>query len=111
MRPLSSLPGTRRWYVQQIDQVPLALATGVCFVPIRTIDRALDNFREAFYLACTERRPVALSAPLDLQKEAFPYLPDYTSSTDPLPRQQVVMPDRALVDGVVRNRGSRCTTE
>src|SRR5208283_2516762 len=55
------------WYVQQIDQAPLALATGACFVPIRTIDRALDNVREAFYLARAERRPVVLSVPLDLQ--------------------------------------------
>ena len=90
------------WYVQQIDQAPLALATGACFVPIRTVDRALDNVREAFYLARTERRPVVLSVPLDLQKEAFPYLPDYTPSTDLLPGQQVVMPDPALVDEVVR---------
>jgi acetolactate synthase I/II/III large subunit len=89
------------WYVQQIDQAPLALATGASFVPIRTIDRALDNVREAFYLARAERRPVVLSVPLDLQKEAFPYLPDYTPSTDLLPRQQVVMPDPALVDEVV----------
>ena len=90
------------WYVQQIDQAPLALATGAGFVPIRTVDRALDNVREAFYLARTERRPVVLSVPLDLQKEAFPYLPDYTPSTDLLPRQQVVMLDPALVDEVVR---------
>jgi acetolactate synthase I/II/III large subunit len=29
-------------YIQSIDQEPLALATGAHFVPIRTIDRALD---------------------------------------------------------------------
>src|SRR5205823_710748 len=37
------------WYIQSIDQAPLALATGAAFVPIRTIDRALDCVREAFY--------------------------------------------------------------
>src|SRR6266446_1633058 len=88
------------WYIQSIDQAPLALATGAHFVPIRTIDRALDNVREAFYVARAERRPVVLSVPLDLQKEAFPYLPDYTPSTDLLPRPQVVPPDPALVDEV-----------
>ena len=41
------------WYVQEIDQAPLALATGAAFVPIRTVDRALDNVREAFYLAAS----------------------------------------------------------
>jgi acetolactate synthase I/II/III large subunit len=89
------------WYMQQIDQAPLALATGAHFVPIRTIDRALDCVREAFYVARAERRPVVLSVPLDLQQEAFPYLPDYTPSTDLVPRRQVVMPDPALVDEVV----------
>src|SRR6266481_3942992 len=90
------------WYLQQIDQAPLALATGAHFIPIRTIDRALDNVREAFYVARAERRPVVLSVPLDLQKEVFPYLPDYTPSTDLVPRPQLVPPDPALVDEVVQ---------
>jgi thiamine pyrophosphate-dependent acetolactate synthase large subunit-like protein len=59
------------WYIQSIDQAPLALATGAHFVPIRTIDRALDCVREAFYVARAERKPVVLSVPLDLQKEEF----------------------------------------
>ncbi len=88
------------WYMQQIDQAPLALATGAHFIPIRTVDRALDSVREAFYVARAERRPVVLSIPLDLQKEAFPRRPDYTPSTDLVPRPQVVMPDPALVDQV-----------
>ena len=65
------------WYIQSIDQAPLALATGAHFVPIRAIDRALDCVREAFYVARAERKPVVLSVPLDLQTEEFPYLPDY----------------------------------
>lgn len=89
------------WYMQQIDQAPLALATGAHFIPIRTVDRALDSVREAFYVARVERRPVVLSIPLDLQKEAFARRPDYKPSTDLVPRPQVVMPDPALVDEVV----------
>jgi acetolactate synthase I/II/III large subunit len=88
------------WYIQQIDQAPLALATGAHFIPIRTIDRALDCVREAFYIARVERKPVVLSVPLDLQKEVFPYLPDYTPSTDLVPQQQVLRPDPAIVDQV-----------
>jgi acetolactate synthase-1/2/3 large subunit len=61
-------------------------------VPIRTIDRALDCVREAFYVARAERKPVVLSVPLDLQTEEFPYLPDYTPSMDLLPRAQVLRP-------------------
>ena len=93
-------PINAAWYMQEIDQAPLALATGAHFVPIRTIDRALDCVREAFYTARAERRPVVLSVPLDLQKEAFPYLPDYTPSTDLMPRAQIIPPDPALVDEV-----------
>src|SRR5262249_23715724 len=57
--------------------------------------------REAFYVARAERRPVVLSVPLDLQKEAFPYIPDYTPSTDLVPRAQAAPPDPALVDEIV----------
>ncbi|MGH7045011.1 MAG: thiamine pyrophosphate-binding protein [Stellaceae bacterium] len=88
------------WYMQEIDQAPLALASGAHFVPIRTIDRALDDVREAFYVARAERRPVVLSVPLDLQQEAFPFLPDYAPSTGLVPRRQVAMPDPALVEEV-----------
>jgi acetolactate synthase-1/2/3 large subunit len=88
------------WYLQSIDQAPLALGTGAHFVPIRTIDRALDCVREAFYVARAERKPVVLSVPLDLQKEEFPYLPDYIPSTDLLPRPQSLRPDPAVVDEI-----------
>jgi thiamine pyrophosphate-dependent acetolactate synthase large subunit-like protein len=85
-------------YMQQIDQAPLALACGAHFVPIRTVDRALDCVREAFYVARAERKPVVLSVPLDLQKEEFPYLPEYQASTELMPRAQLLQPDPLLVD-------------
>jgi acetolactate synthase I/II/III large subunit len=88
------------WYIQSIDQAPLALGCGAHFVAIRTIDRALDCVREAFYVARAERKPVVLSVPLDLQKEEFPYLPDYTPSTDLMPRAQVLHPDPVVVDEI-----------
>jgi acetolactate synthase-1/2/3 large subunit len=86
---------------QSIDQAPLALATGAHFVPIRTIDRALDCVREAFYVARAERKPVVLSVSLDLQTEEFPYLADYVPSTDLLPRAQLLRPDPTVVDEIV----------
>jgi acetolactate synthase I/II/III large subunit len=88
------------WYIQQIDQAPLALGTGAAFVPIRSIDRALDCVREAFYIARVERQPVVLSVPLDLQKAVFPYLPDYSPSTDLVPQRQVLQPDPMIVDRI-----------
>ena len=95
-------PMRSAWYLQQIDQAPLALATGAAFIPIRSVDRALDNVREAFYIARTERRPVVLSVPMDLQKENYPYLPDYSSSDTVVPRAQRTPPAPEIVDEVVR---------
>jgi acetolactate synthase I/II/III large subunit len=97
------------WYLQSIDQAPLALATGAHFVPIRTIDRALDCVREAFYVARAERKPVVLSVPLDLQKDEFPDLPDYAPSTELMPRQQLLRPDPEVVDEVVAMRRGRAS--
>jgi acetolactate synthase I/II/III large subunit len=93
-------PINASWYIQSIDQAPLALACGAHFVPVRTVDRALDCVREAFYVARAERKPVVLGVPLDLQKEEFPFLPDYTPSTDLMPRQQTLYPDPAVVDEI-----------
>ena len=53
------------------------------------------------YVARAERKPVVLSVPLDLQTEEFPYLPDYTPSTDLMPRAQLLRPDPAVVDEIV----------
>ena len=91
-------PINASWYMQQIDQAPLTLGCGAHFVPIRTVDRALDCVREAFYVARAERKPVVLSVPLDLQKEGFPYLPDYQASTELMPRPQLLQPDPVLID-------------
>ena len=94
-------PIAAAWYLQQIDMAPLALATGAHFVPIRHVDRLLDNVREAFQVAATERRPVVLSVPMDLQKQACPHYPDYTPSAELVPIAQRPIPDPAIVDRVV----------
>lgn len=89
------------WYMQQIDMAPLALGTGAHFIPIRSIDRALDNVREAFQIAVIEQRPVVLSVPMDLQKQPYPFMADYRPSSDVLPTAQRPMPDPELVDRLV----------
>ena len=89
------------WYLQQIDMAPLALATGAHYVPVRSVDRVLDNVREAFHVAALERRPVVLSVPMDLQKQAFPYMADYTPSADVMPTPQRPRPDPEVVEKLV----------
>src|SRR5215211_3895456 len=80
---------------------PLTLATGAHYVPVRSIDRVLDNIREAFHVAALERRPVVLSVPMDLQKQAFPYMADYTPSADVMPTPQRPRPDPEMVERLV----------
>jgi thiamine pyrophosphate-dependent acetolactate synthase large subunit-like protein len=94
-------PIAAAWYLQQIDMAPLALATGSHYVAVKHVDRLLDNVREAFQVAQVERRPVVLSVPMDLQKQAWPHLTDYTPSAELVPTAQRPIPDPAIVDRVV----------
>ena len=94
-------PMLASFYLQQIDMAPLALATGAHYIPVKSMDRALDNVREAFHIAALERRPVVLSVPMDLQKQAYPFMADYIPSTDYLPVPQRPLPDPSLVERLV----------
>src|SRR4051812_22010700 len=94
-------PMAAPYYIQQIDMAPLALGTGAAYIPVRTIDRVLDNVREAFHTAQLERRPVVLSVPMDLQKQPFPFMADYIPSAEVLPTPQRPAPDPALVERLV----------
>ena len=94
-------PIAAAWYLQAIDMAPLTLATGAHYVPVRHVDRLLDNVREAFSVAQAERRPVVLSVPMDMQKQPWPHLTDYTPSTDLVPVDQRPVPDPTIVDRIV----------
>jgi acetolactate synthase I/II/III large subunit len=85
------------WYLQQIDMAPLALACGAHYVAVKSIDRLLDNVREAFVIAQVERKPVVLSIPMDLQKKDFPYLAEYMTSETMVPAPQRPLPDPTMV--------------
>ncbi len=88
------------WYLQQLDMAPLALATGAHYIAVKHIDRLLDNVREAFQVAEVERKPVVLAVPMDMQKQPWPHLTDYTPSAELVPVAQRPIPDPALVDKV-----------
>ena len=94
-------PLAAAWYLQQIDMAPLALACGAHYVTVKHIDRLLDSVREAFLVAQLEQKPVVLSVPMDLQKQAWPHMTDYTPSSDLMPAAQRPVPDPAIVDKVV----------
>jgi acetolactate synthase-1/2/3 large subunit len=89
------------WYLQQIDMAPLTLATGAHYIAVKSIDRMLDNVREAFQVAQVERRPVVLSIPMDLQAQEYPYMADYMPSSDIVPVAQRPIPDPVVVDRLI----------
>ena len=85
------------YHIQEIDQRPLAEATGARFVAIRSTDRMLDDVRNAFYTAQFERCPVVVSVPMDLQQQTIDWLPEITPSKTLLPKPQRVSPDPDII--------------
>jgi thiamine pyrophosphate-dependent acetolactate synthase large subunit-like protein len=74
-------PMDAAWYNQDIDQAPLVKATGAHYIPAHSLPRMLDCVREAFFVARTERLPVVLGIPLDIQKKMLPAGVGYLPST------------------------------
>jgi thiamine pyrophosphate-dependent acetolactate synthase large subunit-like protein len=95
------VPTTAVWTLQYIDQAPLALASGAEYIPIRSVKHALDRVREAFTIARSERKPVVLGVPTDLQRAPFADAPNYVSSASIMPRAERAAPDPASVDAIV----------
>ncbi len=60
------------WYNQAIDQAPFITATGAAYHALHWPDRMPTAVRDAFLEARTERRPVVIGIPFDLQARAWP---------------------------------------
>lgn len=56
------------WYLQAIEQAPLVRATGAEYIAIHDVETLPRLVTETFYLVRTERRPVVLGIPMDLQQ-------------------------------------------
>lgn len=59
------------WYNQAIDQAPFVVACGAAYVPLHHTARAPTALRDAFLQARTERRPVVVGVPFDLQAQGW----------------------------------------
>ncbi len=94
-------PMNAAFHLQTFDMSPFVATTGAHFIPVRHVDRMLDNVREAFYVARHERRPVVLSVPMDFQKQKFPHLVRYQSSRDLMPTAQRPAPDPEMIERAV----------
>ena len=59
------------WYNQGLEQAPLVTATGAAYHRLHHIERMPIAIRDAFLQARTERRPVVLGVPFDLQNRMW----------------------------------------
>jgi thiamine pyrophosphate-dependent acetolactate synthase large subunit-like protein len=96
------------WALQGLDQAPLARACGAEYIALHSPRLMHQRVMEAFYAARTERRPIVLGVPVDLQKQAMPDLPAYRPSADFLPPPPAPAPDpAAIADLAVRLRQAK----
>lgn len=59
------------WYNQGIDQAPMVTATGAAYHSLHLPERMPVAIRDAFLQARTERRPVVIGIPFDLQNRPW----------------------------------------
>jgi thiamine pyrophosphate-dependent acetolactate synthase large subunit-like protein len=81
------------WALQAMDQAPLARACGAEYIAIHAPRLMHQRVMEAFYIARTEKKPVVLGVPVDLQKQPMPDIPAYRPSTEFLPPPSRPAPD------------------
>lgn len=79
------------WYNQGIDQAPMVKATGAAYHSLHFPARMPTAIRDAFLQARTERRPVVLGIPFDLQN-----LPWEGEVTLPAPSHTLASPSAPL---------------
>lgn len=87
-------PDDANFHLQAFGQERFATACEAGYMRIRTAENALDDFRQAFLLARTERRPVVLSMPMDIQQGNNPWGLDYEPSRELMPAPPPVAPSR-----------------
>lgn len=90
-----------KFYNQELDQAPLVSATGARYIRAHSLKRMLDYVRDAFHFAQSERCPVVLGVPYDLQKEKLPNTPSYVPSGHLLADGGRPQPDPLRVADVV----------
>lgn len=92
------VPMNAKWYVQAIEQAPLATATGTHYIAAHAPKRMHQYVREAFYVARHERRPVVIGVPYDLQKQPFPDIGPYEPSSTIVPAAAPLPPNPAQIE-------------
>lgn len=102
-------PMHARWWIQDIDQRPLAVACGAHYIAVHSPGLAHYQVQEAFCFAKRERKPVVVGVPYDLQQEEMPSVAPYETSDAILPELAPVAPDEEAAARVAAKlRNARC---
>ncbi|HYC47901.1 MAG TPA: thiamine pyrophosphate-binding protein [Burkholderiales bacterium] len=83
-------------YHQRLNQSRFADGVETAFIRLDTGEFADEAVRRAFYMAKLERRPVMLSAPMDVQQEKWDDDEPYRPSAGMMPRRAGAMDEAAL---------------
>lgn len=73
------------YFNQEIDQAPMVVATGARYIAIHSVKRIQQLVAEAFHYARTNRMPVVVGVPFDLQQTVIENVPDYVPSAHFMP--------------------------
>jgi thiamine pyrophosphate-dependent acetolactate synthase large subunit-like protein len=74
-------------HLQDIDQRRFVEMCGAEFVPVRSVESAAEDLRLAFYRARSQRIPVVLDCPIDVQEQEYPW--DWEYRPTPVDGQRV----------------------
>lgn len=91
-----------KWHLQRMDQAPLAVACGASYIEMHNPALVHHQLREAFYTAKTERKPVVVGIPYDIQKMELPAANGkYQPSSTIMPKLAPVPPDERQIDEIL----------
>jgi acetolactate synthase-1/2/3 large subunit len=94
-------PLGQMWHNQALEQAPFATAAGAHYIRAHSPKLFFDYVREAFYVARTERQPVVLGVPYDLQCLPASEDSEYIPSTRYIPKLGGMPPNEADIDAVL----------
>lgn len=90
---IGEVPTGTMHHDQALDHRQFVVPVGCEYISVRNKARVLDCVRTAFYTARTQRRPVILGVPVDVQRQTSDFADAYVPSTDYLPKPSLVLPD------------------
>jgi thiamine pyrophosphate-dependent acetolactate synthase large subunit-like protein len=87
---------------QRIDHQKVADLTGARLHTVTGVSSAAEQIAEAFWEARTQRVPVILELPLDLQSQALEWDWDYRPSTALLPPRSIPVPEASALEALAQ---------